>query len=79
MVNWNLDIEAGTAVAVETRQEKVMRRSRVNHSNSSRKARPLMETTNRHLLHSGNKRKAVSKLTIRKAKRDVHGNVMISA
>jgi len=79
MVNWNLDTGAGTAVAVETRQEKVMERSRVNHSNSSRKARPLMETTNRHLLHSGNKRKSVSKLTIRKAKRDVHGNVMISA
>ena len=66
-------------VAAETRQEKVMRRSRVNHSNSSHKARPLMETTNRHLLHSGNKRKSVSKLTIRRAKRDVHGNVMISA
>tara|TARA_B100000767_G_scaffold265737_1_gene282157 strand:- start:1328 stop:1567 length:240 start_codon:yes stop_codon:yes gene_type:complete len=79
MVDWNMDVGASTTVAVETRQEKVIRRSRVNHSNSSRKARPLMETTNRHLLHSGNKIKSASKLIIRKAKRDIHGNVMISA
>lgn len=79
MVDWNLDTGASTTVTVETRQEKFTRRSRVNHSKSSLKARPLMETSNRHLLHSGNKRKSVPKLTIRKAKRDIHGNVMISA
>ena len=79
MVDWNLDTGASTTVAVETRQEKVTRRSRVSHSNSSRKARPLMETTNRHLLHSGVKRKSEPKLTIRRAKRDAHGNVLISA
>ena len=79
MVDWNLDTKASTTVAVETRQEKVMRRPRVNHMNTSRKARPLMETSNRHLLHSGSKRKFAPKVTIRKAKRDVHGNVLISA
>lgn len=79
MVDWNLDTGASTTVAVETRQEKVTRRSRVHHSNSSRKARPLIETTNRHLLHSGNRRKSEPKLTIRRAKRDAHGNVLISA
>lgn len=79
MVDWNLDTGASTTVAVKARQEKVTRKSRVNYLNSTSKARPLAKTTNSHLLHSGNKRKSAPKLTIRKAKRDVHGNVLISA
>jgi len=79
MVDWNLDTRASTTVAVEPREEKAMRRPRVNHVNTSRKARPLMESSNRHLLHSGSKRKSAPKVTIRKVKRDVHGNILISA
>ena len=79
MVDWNLDREPRSTVALETRQEKVSRRPRVNNSRPSRKARPLMEKLNQHLQHSGVKRKSKPKLIIRRAKRDVNGNVMTSA
>jgi hypothetical protein len=78
MVDWNLDTESRTNVDLETRQEKVSRRARVKRSSSSRKSRPLLQKSNQHLLHSGVKRKSTTKLTIRKVKRDIHGDAMIS-
>ena len=79
MVDWNLDREPRSTVALEAKQEKVIRRPRVKNSRPSRKARPLMEKSNQHLQHSGVKRKSKPKLIIRKVKRDTNGNVMTSA
>jgi len=79
MVDWNLDREPRSTVALEARQEKVSRRTSVKNSRPFRKARPLMEKSNQHLQHSGVKRKSKPKLIIRKAKRDTNGNVMTSA
>lgn len=79
MVDWNLDKEPRSTVALETRQEKAIRRPRVNNSRPSSKARPLMEKLNQHLQHSGVKRKSKPKLIIRRVKRDVNGKVMTSA
>ncbi|DAC27234.1 MAG TPA: hypothetical protein D7H99_05090 [Candidatus Poseidoniales archaeon] len=79
MVDWNLDTESRVKVTHEARQQKVSRKSRVNNSRPSRKSRPLVQYSNQHLLHSGAKRKSTTKVTIRKAKRDASGNVMISA
>ena len=79
MVDWNLDTESKVKVAHEARQQKVSRKSRVNNSRPTRKSRPLAAYSNQHLMHSGAKRKSTTKLTIRKAKRDASGNVMISA
>jgi len=79
MVDWNLDTESKFKVTHEARQQKVSRKSRVDNSRPFRKSRPLVQYSNQHLLHSGAKRKSATKVTIRKAKRDASGNVMISA
>jgi hypothetical protein len=79
MVDWSLDSEPRSTVALEAQQKKVNRRPRVKNSRPFRKARPLMEKSNQHLQHSGVKRKSKQKLIIRKAKRDTNGNVMTSA
>jgi hypothetical protein len=78
MVDWNIGDDTPSV------KEQPKRKPRHNNSTSKirpvglRKSKPLVSSSNKHLLHSGNKRYKQKTVTIRKAKRDSIGNVLTS-
>jgi hypothetical protein len=79
MVDWNFDTIATPEESPSVRKFRQPVKPKPRGPFGIRKSKPLVENSERHFLHSGQKKNKLSNLKIRKAKRDTSGNVLNSA
>ena len=79
MVDWNFDKVATPEVSLPVRKNRQTLNPKPRGPFGIRKSKPLVEYSDRHFLHSGQKKNKLPNLKIRKAKRDSFGNVLNTA
>jgi len=79
MVDWNFDTIATPDISLPVRKFRQPVKPKPRGPFGIRKSRPLVESSDQHFLHSGQKKNKLPVLKIRKAKRDSFGNVLNSA
>ena len=77
MVDWSLDGENTTVVKQDIHDRPNRRKKRVGPIGKL-KSRPLMESSQGHMVYSGIKKQRRVRPTVRKVKRDSDGNVLVS-
>ena len=77
MVDWSLDGENTTVVKQDIPERPNRRKKRVGPIGKL-KSRPLMESSQGHMVYSGIKKQRRVRPTVRKVKRDSDGNVLVS-
>jgi hypothetical protein len=79
MVDWSIDEITTSDLPAPVRKLRQPVKPKSRGPFGIRKSKPLVEYSERHFLHSGQKKNKLPALKIRKVKRDSFGNILNSA